>query len=49
MEGTRTRAALGWRAELDLAQSIARMVHWYDTHGVSAIHSHLRPSPAEES
>ena len=49
LDPSRTRAALGWRAELDLAQSIARMVHWYDTHGVSAIHSHLRPSPAEES
>ena len=49
LDPSRTREALGWRAELGLAPSIARMVRWYDTHGVSAIHSHLRPPPAEES
>ena len=49
LDPSRTRAALGWRAELGLTESIARMVHWYDTHGVPVIHSHLRPPPAEES
>jgi len=24
------------------------MIDWYDAYGVSAIHSHLRPMPAEE-
>jgi UDP-glucose 4-epimerase len=46
---SRTRAALGWRAEVGLSESIARMVRWYDTHGVPVIHSHLRPPPAEQS
>ncbi len=49
LDPSRTRAALGWRAELGLCESIARMVRWYDTHGVPVIHSHLRPPPAEES
>ena len=49
LDPSRTRAALGWRAELGLSESIARMVRWYDTHGVPVIHSHLRPPPAEES
>ena len=49
LDPSRTRAVLGWRAELGLSESIARMVRWYDTHGVPVIHSHLRPPPAEES
>jgi nucleoside-diphosphate-sugar epimerase len=49
LDPSRTRAALGWRAELGLSESIARMVRWYDTHGVPVIHSHLRPQPAAES
>jgi UDP-glucose 4-epimerase len=49
LDPSRTREALGWRAELGLSESIARMVRWYDTHGVPVIYSHLRPPPAEES
>jgi nucleoside-diphosphate-sugar epimerase len=49
LDPSRTRAALGWRAELGLRESLAGMVRWYDTHGVPVIHSHLRPQPAAES
>jgi nucleoside-diphosphate-sugar epimerase len=49
LDPSRARAALGWRAELGLSESIARMVRWYDAHGVPVIHSHLRPLPAEKS
>jgi len=28
-----------------LAESIARMVRWYEAHDVPAIHSHLQPPP----
>jgi UDP-glucose 4-epimerase len=49
LDPSRTRAALGWRAEMGLSESIARMVRWYDTHGVPVIYSHLRPPPAEEA
>jgi nucleoside-diphosphate-sugar epimerase len=48
LDPSRTREALGWKAELGLSESIARMVRWYDTSGVSVIHSHLRPPPAEQ-
>jgi nucleoside-diphosphate-sugar epimerase len=49
LDPSRTRAALGWRAEVSLSESIARVVRWYDAHGVPVIHSHLRPPPAEAS
>jgi UDP-glucose 4-epimerase len=49
LDPSRTRATLGWRAELSLSESIARVVRWYDIYGVPVIHSHLRPPPAEAS
>ena len=36
-----TERALGWRARVGFAETIARMLRWYDAHGVSAIYSHL--------
>jgi UDP-glucose 4-epimerase len=49
LDPSRTREALGWKAELGLSESIARVVRWYDAHGVPVIYSHLRPPPAEEA
>jgi nucleoside-diphosphate-sugar epimerase len=49
LDPSRTREALGWKAELGLSESIARVVRWYDAHGVPVIHSHLRPQAAAES
>lgn len=43
LDASRTHEAFGWTAKVGLSESIARMVHWYDAHGVSAIHSHLQP------
>ena len=37
-----TEKALGWRAKICFKETIERMLRWYDAHGVSAIHSHLR-------
>jgi UDP-glucose 4-epimerase len=48
LDPSRTRAALGWRAELGLSESIARTVRWYDAYGVPVIYSHLRSPPAEK-
>lgn len=48
LDPARTQAALGWRAKIGFAESLARMVRWYDSHGVGAIHSHLRPAPEEK-
>ena len=45
LDPSRTRAAFGWAARVGLSESIARMIRWYDSHGVSTTHSHLQPGP----
>ncbi|MGH7064929.1 MAG: NAD-dependent epimerase/dehydratase family protein [Stellaceae bacterium] len=47
LDPSRTCEAFGWRAKVGFAESIARMVRWYDAHGVGPIHSHLRPAAGE--
>ena len=32
---------LGWEARIGFADTIRRMLQWYDAHGVSEIYSHL--------
>jgi UDP-glucose 4-epimerase len=49
LDPSRTREVLGWRATTGFSQSIAAMVRWYDSHGVSAIHSHLQPPRIEKA
>ena len=44
-----TSNVLGWTAKVGFSQSIARVIGWYDAHGVSTIHSHLQPVSAERS
>jgi UDP-glucose 4-epimerase len=46
LDPSRTREVFGWTAKVGLSESIARMVRWYDAHGVSAIHRHLQSPPA---
>jgi len=41
-----TKAAFGWQANVSFERAIADMVRWYDEHGISAIHTHLK-TPAE--
>lgn len=43
LDPSRTGEAFGWRAKIGFAESIDRMIRWYETHGVGAVHSHLRP------
>ncbi len=38
---SRTTATLGWRAKVPFAETIRRMLSWYDAHGVSDLYSHL--------
>jgi len=45
LDPSRTNQTFGWTARVGLAESIARMVRWYEAHDVSAIHSHLQPPP----
>jgi nucleoside-diphosphate-sugar epimerase len=42
LDPSRTREVLGWQAQIGFADSLDRMLAWYDAHGVSAIYSHLR-------
>ena len=41
LDPSRTRAVLGWEAKTGFAETIRRMLQWYDAHGVSEIYSHL--------
>jgi UDP-glucose 4-epimerase len=46
LDPSATIAAFGWRPRYDFAQTIRRMLAWYDQHGVTAIYSHLKaPEP----
>jgi len=38
---SRTKSVLGWNAKVAFAETIERMLSWYDAHGVSDIYSHL--------
>jgi nucleoside-diphosphate-sugar epimerase len=42
LDPTHTETVLGWRARISFAETIARMLRWYDAHGVSSVYSHLR-------
>lgn len=37
-----THEKLGWRAEVGFAETMARMLAWYDAHGVTDVYSHLK-------
>lgn len=41
LDPTMTAAVLGWEARIGFADTIRRMLQWYDAHGVSEIYSHL--------
>lgn len=36
-----TEAAFGWKARYGFAETIRRMLAWYDEHGISDVYSHL--------
>ena len=43
LDPTRTHSLLGWRAKVGFCETVQRVLRWYDVHGVSATHSHLKP------
>jgi len=49
LDPARTEQVLGWRAKIGFAETIERMLRWYDAHGVSAIYSHLQGPSAKEA
>jgi UDP-glucose 4-epimerase len=47
LDPTETKRVLGWSAKIGFEDTIKRMLEWYDKHGVSAIHSHLKAGKAQ--
>jgi nucleoside-diphosphate-sugar epimerase len=43
-----THLRLGWKAKIPFAETIKRMLSWYDAHGVSDVYSHLA-APAQKA
>ena len=41
LDPSQTEKVLGWKAQVGFEETIRRMLAWYDSHGVSAIYSHL--------
>lgn len=41
LDPSATEAAFGWRAQIGFEDTIARMLAWYDAHGVTDVYSHL--------
>ena len=48
LDPSRTTEIFGWQAKVGFAESIRRMLRWYDEHGVPALHSHLRPAAGDK-
>jgi nucleoside-diphosphate-sugar epimerase len=46
LDPSAAQAVFGWRARIDFNEAIAGIVRWYDAHGISAIHTHLKPAAA---
>jgi nucleoside-diphosphate-sugar epimerase len=44
LDPSETENAFGWKANIGFAETIYRMLSWYDTHGVTDIYSHLQGS-----
>lgn len=42
LDPSETEKTFGWRAKVDFAETLQRMLAWYDAHGVGAVHSHLK-------
>lgn len=43
LDSSETTKAFGWTATVAFEDSIARMLDWYDLHGITDIYSHLTP------
>jgi UDP-glucose 4-epimerase len=48
LDPAQTIAAFGWQPRFTFAETIRRMLAWYDAHGVTAIYSHLKAPTASE-
>jgi UDP-glucose 4-epimerase len=46
LDPAETTKSFGWKAKVSFEDAIADMVRWYDAHGISAIHTHLKAPAA---
>jgi UDP-glucose 4-epimerase len=47
LDPSRTQSLLGWKAKVGFSETVRRVLCWYDAHGVSATHSHLKPAAGQ--
>lgn len=47
LDPSKTMSTFGWTPRYSFEETIRRMLTWYDTHGVTAIYSHLKAPPAK--
>lgn len=47
LDPSHTHSTLGWEAQVPFAQTVQKMLAWYDRYGVGSVHSHLR-APKEQ-
>src|SRR3546814_13517117 len=48
LDPSATEAAFGWRAPIGSADTVPRMLAWYDPHGVTDVQTHF-PAPKNKS
>ena len=41
LDPTATTEVFGWGAKVSFEETINRMLHWYDAHGITDVFSHL--------
>lgn len=46
LDASETKKAFGWDLKYGFAETVARQLAWYDTHGVTDVFSHLKPATA---
>lgn len=49
LDPSKARQHLGWSAKVGFKETMERVLTWYDAHGVSTIHSHLKPTAVSVS
>ncbi|MBX9926325.1 MAG: GDP-mannose 4,6-dehydratase [Hyphomicrobiaceae bacterium] len=48
LDPSKTIEVLGWQPRYTFRETMQRTLAWYDVHGVTAIYSHLKSSPAHD-
>lgn len=46
LDPARAAREMGWRAQVNFAETVRRQLRWYDAHGITDVYSHLKAPPA---